>query len=185
MFIRDGDKGTKWTRTQLIIQKSEGSIAGANRRPRMPWNAARTTKCYSSVRFAIAQQLVYHAVTVPTAVRNRVTKTMSVAPLVETTGAKEVQLLSPAPPPTVDVFWANLKVQHHLPPLDLAWTRKSVWLLRENPSHLPHLDLARTLLPWGSPKSIKNTVPLTSLWIQQTVHRLNFIGLKRKSKLQF
>ena len=24
------------------------------------------------------------------------------------------------------LFWANLWVQHHLPPLDLAWTRKSV-----------------------------------------------------------
>ena len=29
----------------------------------------------------IAQQLVYYAIAVPTAVRNRVTKTMSVAPL--------------------------------------------------------------------------------------------------------
>jgi len=47
----------------------------------MPWTAVRTAKCYGSVRFAIAQQLVYHAITVPTAVRNRVTKTMSVAPL--------------------------------------------------------------------------------------------------------
>ena len=49
------------------------------RKTKMPWPAARTTKCYGSVRFAIAQQLVYHAVTVPTAVRNRIT--MSVAPL--------------------------------------------------------------------------------------------------------
>ena len=45
----------------------------------MPWTAVRTAKCYGSVRFAIAQQLVYHAITVPTAVRNTVTKTMSVA----------------------------------------------------------------------------------------------------------
>ena len=26
--------------------------------------------------------------------------------------------------PAHDLFWANLRVQHHLPPLDPAWTRK-------------------------------------------------------------
>ena len=41
--------------------------------------------------------------------------------------------------PTLDLFWANLRVQHHLPPLDLACTRKSVQILRESPAHLPPL----------------------------------------------
>ena len=42
----------------------------------------------------------------------------------ETTEAKEVQLSSPAPPPDSWLFWANLRVQHHLPPLDLVWTMR-------------------------------------------------------------
>ena len=28
--------------------------------------------------------------------------------------------------PNLDLFWAEMRVQHHLPPLDLAWTSKSV-----------------------------------------------------------
>ena len=47
----------------------------------MPWTAAKTTKMLRQCPLAIVQQLVYHAIAVPTAVRNRVTKTMSVAPL--------------------------------------------------------------------------------------------------------
>ena len=35
---------------------------------------------------------------------------------------KKSNFQSPAPPPALELFWANLRVQHHLPPLDLAWT---------------------------------------------------------------
>ena len=51
------------------------------RKPKMPWTAARTTKCQFE---AVSASLVCHAVTVAIAVRNRVTKTMSVAPLLGT-----------------------------------------------------------------------------------------------------
>jgi len=37
--------------------------------------------------------------------------------------------------PTLDLFWANLGVQHHLPPLDLLWANLRVQ------HHLPPLDL--------------------------------------------
>ena len=47
-------------------------------RPRMPWTAARTTKMLKQCPLAIAQQPVYYAVAVSTAVRNSVTTTMSV-----------------------------------------------------------------------------------------------------------
>ena len=78
--------------------------------------------------FAIAQQLVYYATAVSTAVLGRVTRTMSVAPLLRNnlkqrgspTFAAQLHLTAH------DLFWANLRVQHHLPPLDLAWTCKSV-----------------------------------------------------------
>ena len=95
---------------------------------------------------AIAQQLVYYAVAVSTAVRNRVTKTMSIAlPAVEKQLRQkksnfQAQLHLPALDlvwanlkvqlhlPALGLFWANLKVQHHLPLLDLAWTRLRVKL---------------------------------------------------------
>ena len=49
----------------------------------------------------------------------RVTRTMSAAlPLRNSSKRKKSNFRSPAPPPyTHDFFWANLKVQLHLPPL--------------------------------------------------------------------
>ena len=48
-------------------------------RPRRPWTAARTMEELRLCPLAIAQQLVYHAITVSTAVRSRDTRTMSAA----------------------------------------------------------------------------------------------------------
>ena len=95
------------------------------RKTEMPWTAARTTKCYGSVRFAIAQQLVYHAVTVPTAMRNRITNVRCSA-VGKQLMQKKFNFQAQLHLPTLDLFWANPRVRHHLPPLDLAWTRKSV-----------------------------------------------------------
>ena len=97
-------------------------------RPRRPWTAARTMEVLRRCLPALAQQLVYYAVAVSTAVLGRATRTMSVAPLLSNnlqqrrspTFAAQLHL------PAHDLFWANLRVQHYLPPLDLAWTRKSV-----------------------------------------------------------
>ena len=75
MFIRDGDKGGGKERVKAQSQ-------APTRKTKMPWTAARTTKCLRQCPLGTAQQPVYYAVAVSTDVRNRVTKTMSVAPLV-------------------------------------------------------------------------------------------------------
>ena len=72
---------------------------------------------------AIAQQLVHSAIAVSTAVMGRVTRTMPVALLLRNDPKrKKSNFRSPAVwLPAHDLFWANLRVQLHLPPLDLAW----------------------------------------------------------------
>ena len=39
---------------------------------------------------------------------------------------KRSNFLKPAPLAALDLSWVLLRVQHHLPPLDLAWTRDSL-----------------------------------------------------------
>ena len=62
---------------------------------------------------AIAQRLVHCAIALSTAVLDRITKTMSVAQLLtnnlDNSKQKTSNLLNP--------FWANVRVQLHLPPL--------------------------------------------------------------------
>ena len=72
---------------------------------------------------AIAQRLVHCAIAVSAAVpgQSRKEKVRCTA-VEEQPEAKEVQLSQPSStPPAHDLFWANLRVQLHLPPLDLAW----------------------------------------------------------------
>ena len=77
---------------------------------------------------SIVQQLPYHAIAVSTAMQNRVTKTMSVAPpLGDNWSEKKSNSQAQLHLPALDLFWALLWVQHHLPPLDLTWTSRS-WL---------------------------------------------------------
>ena len=65
-------------------------------RPRRPRTAARTMEVLRRCPLAIAQQLVYYAIAVSTAV----TKTMSVAPLLSNNlKQKRSSFHSPAPPP--------------------------------------------------------------------------------------
>ena len=71
---------------------------------------------------AIAQRLVHRAIAVSTAVQGRVTRTMSVALLLRNNPKRKcpifaAQLYLPAH----ELFWANLRVQLHLIPHDLAW----------------------------------------------------------------
>ena len=80
---------------------------------------------------AIAQRLVHCAIALSTAVLDRVTKTMSVAPLLmnnlDNSKQKTSNLLSPAPP---SLFWAKVRVQLHLPPLrslDLLISPGALW----------------------------------------------------------
>ena len=104
MVIRDGDSGRRG-------RKSEGSAADtARKRPAKPWTAARAMEVLRRCPLSVAQRLVLgqgHKDNV---------RCIAVEEQLEAKGptfAVQLQL------PTHDLFWANLKVQLHLPPLDL------------------------------------------------------------------
>ena len=67
------------TASTTVLRKSEGSIAGANSEDQDAVDRRQNNKVLRQCPLAIAQQLVHYAIAVSTAVRNRVTKTMSVA----------------------------------------------------------------------------------------------------------
>ena len=95
--IRDADRVGRG-------RQSEGlTVETTQKRPERPWTAARTIKVLRWCPLAIAQQLVHCAIAVSTAVLDRVTKTMSIAPLLtnnlDNSKQKTSNLLSPAPPP--------------------------------------------------------------------------------------
>ena len=97
-LIRDGDRVGRG-------RESEGSTAETARKiPERPWTAARTMEVLRRCPLAITQRLVHcAAIVVSTAVLDRVTKTMFVAPLLtnnlDNSKRKTSNLLSPAPPP--------------------------------------------------------------------------------------
>ena len=112
--IRDGDRVGRG-------RQSEGSTAEtARKRPERPWTAARTMEVLKRCPIAIAQRLVHSAIALSTTVLDRVTKTMSVAPLLmknlDNSKQKTSNLLSPAPPP---YSWSLLGI------FDLAWNPDS------------------------------------------------------------
>ena len=136
--IRDGDRVGK--RARVIGSTAET----ARKRPERPWTAARTMEVLRRCPLAIAQRLVHCAIALSTAVLDRVTKTMSVAPLLtnnlDNSKQKMSNLLSPAPPP---YSWSLLgKSEGPAPPpsskiswsFDLAWnpvidsTSKSIYM---------------------------------------------------------
>ena len=112
-------------------QSEDSTAETARKRPERPWTAARTMEVLRRCPLAIAQRLVHCTVAVSTAVLDRVTKTMSVALLfccwrtTWTTRSKRCPTCSAQLHlPAHDLFWANLGVQLHFPPLrsfDLAW----------------------------------------------------------------
>ena len=70
--------GTEWEGGERV----KGSTAEtARKRPERPWTAARTMEVLRRCPLAIAQRLVHCANALSTVVLDRVTKTMSVAPL--------------------------------------------------------------------------------------------------------
>ena len=91
--------GTEWEGGERV----KGSTAEtARKRPERPWTAARTMEVLRRCSLAIAQRLVHCAIAFSTDVLDRVTKTMSVAPLLmnlDNSKQKTSNLLSPAPPP--------------------------------------------------------------------------------------
>ena len=85
-------------------RESEGStVETVRKRLERPWTAARTMEVLRRCPLTIAQRLVHCAIAVSTAVLDRVTKTVSVAPLLmnnlDNSKQKTSNLLSPAPPP--------------------------------------------------------------------------------------
>ena len=98
----------------------KGSTAEtARKRPERLWTAARTMEVLRRCPHAIAQRPVHCAIAVSTAVLDRVTKTMSVAPLLTNNldNSKQKTCSAQLHLPTHDLFWANVRVQLHLPPL--------------------------------------------------------------------
>ena len=99
---RDGllGTGTEWEGDERVIGSTAETV---RKRPERPWTAARTMEVLRRCPLAIAQRLVHCAIALSTAVLDRVTKTMSVAPLLtnnlDNSKQKMSNLLSPAPPP--------------------------------------------------------------------------------------
>ena len=101
----------------------KGSTAETARKgPERPWTAARTMEVLRRCLLAIAQRLVHCAIAVSTAVLDRVTKTMVRCTAVDEQLGQLEAKKSPTCSaqlhlPTHDLFWANVRVQLHLPPL--------------------------------------------------------------------
>ena len=114
-LIKDGDRGGRG-------QKSEGLTTDtARKRPERPWTAARTMEVLRRCPLAIAQRLVHCAIAVSTAVLGQLQRqcplhccwrrTWTTRSERSPTFAAQLHL------PIHGLFWADLKVQLHLPPL--------------------------------------------------------------------
>ena len=88
---------------------------------------------------AIAQDLVRCAIAVSTAVLGQSHKdSVRCTAVEEQPEAKEVQLSQPSSTSLLmTLFWANLRVQLHLPPLDLAWNPEYCINWDDRSSHGP------------------------------------------------
>ena len=130
--------GTEWKGGERV----EGSTAEtAQKRPERPWTAARTMEVLRRCPLTIAQRLVHCAIALSTAVLDRVTKTMSVAPLLtnnlDNSKQKTSNLLRPAPPP---YSWSLLgKCEGPAPPPSskISWSFDLTW----NPYFLDQICL--------------------------------------------
>ena len=135
--ITDGDKGggggeTSKTSKQASTRKTKAAV---DRRQNKKNKALSVPHCAATT---------YYATAVPTAMRNRVTKTMSVAPPLRNNWSKRST--------TLKLFCGANLVQHHLPPLALTSTlllyvhRDCKWLLGTGrPGRLPQSTLTQLL----------------------------------------
>ena len=71
--------GREWEGDERV--KGSTAETARKKRPERPWTAARTMEVLRRCPLAIAQRLVQGAIALSTAVLDRVTKTMSVAPV--------------------------------------------------------------------------------------------------------
>ena len=110
-------------------RQSEGSTAGTARKsPERPWTAARTMEVLRRCPLAIAQRLVLCAIAVSIAVLGQSQRPCPLHRCWRTTWTTQSKgsptFSAQLHLPSHELFWANLKVQLHLPPLrslDLAW----------------------------------------------------------------
>ena len=138
---------------------------------------------------AIAQRLVHCAIALSTAVLDRVTKTMSVAPLLmnnlDNSKHKTSNLLSPAPPP---YSWSLLgKSEGPAPPpsskiswsFDLAWSPDTCWCWREYQKYIYSLRVCLQVI----------CIKLRNFWSHYTPPppppTSLFLTHSRKSTVQF
>ena len=126
LLIREGDRG--WGGGLGRGRKNESSTADtARKRPERPWTAARTMEMLRQYPFAIAQRLDHYAIAFSTAVLGRITRTMPFALLLrKTRSERSPTFVAQLHLPAQDLFWANLRVQLYLPPLELAWNPDAI-----------------------------------------------------------
>ena len=146
-MLRDGNRGGRG-------RKSEGSTAHtARKRPERPWTAARTVEALRRCPLAIAQRLVHCAIAVSTAVQDSHEDNVRCTAVEEQPEAKEVQLSQPSSTSLL-IISSGLRVQLHLPALDLTWIEYEC--ARQNPSSLqinyPQSGSSRHILPTGKLK---------------------------------
>ena len=113
-------------------RKSEASTEDtARKRPERPWTAARTMEVLRRCSLAIAQRLVHCAIAVSTAVLGRESQRQCSLHCCwgTTRSERSPTFAAQLHLPTHDLFRANLRVQPHLPPLDLLifWSRLEPW----------------------------------------------------------
>ena len=105
-------------------QKNETSKQAPTRKTKAAVDRRQNNRMLWQCLPGIVQQLLYHAIAVPTAMQNSHNVRSSAVGKQQKQKKSNFQLQLHLP--ALDLFWANLRVQHHLPPLDLAWTRKSI-----------------------------------------------------------
>ena len=163
-LIRDGDRVGRG-------RQSEGSTAEtARKRPERPWTADRTMEVLRRCPLAIAQRLVHCAIAVSTAVLDRVTKTMSVAPLLtnnlNNSKQKTSNLLSPAPPPYSWFLLGKLEGSAPPPSSKISWSFDLAWNPERDP--LPPCSLTDAICEYCRLLLPPLKIPLILLMVRYT-----------------
>ena len=133
--------GTEWEGGKRV----KGSTTEtAWKRPERPWTTARTMEVLRQCPLTIAQRLVHCANALSTAVLDRVTKTMSVAPLLtnnlDNSKQKTSNLLSPAPPPYSWSLLGNCEGPAPPPSSKISWSRLEPWIPPVAYIYIPYIS---------------------------------------------
>ena len=102
----DGDKGGK---------KSEDSRQAPTRKTKDAVDRRRNNRMLRQCPLGISQQLQYHAIAVPTAMQDRHIDKVRSSAVGKQLKQKKSNLQGQLHLPTLDLFWALWRVQHHHP----------------------------------------------------------------------